>query len=297
MTDSFSWNLLADLRQMWSLPFMLNAFRGGSIVAVLAAAIGWFMVLRRQTFVGHTLAVVGFPGAAAAVWLGLGVSTGYFAFCLGAALVLATRSGTTLNVRQESAAVGTLQAFTLACGMVFVSRYGGFLNSTTGMLFGSALGITAAQVTVLAAVSTVVLTALALIGRPLLLATVDPAVAQARGVPVRLLSTAYLLLLAATTAEVSQITGALLVFALLVFPAATAQLVTASPMRSLLLALGIAWVITWAALFLAYYTPFPLGFWLTSAGFGLYAATAAARSGRHVLLRHLPRPAEGQASA
>ena len=71
MNGVFSWNLLADIQEMWSLAFMVNAFRAGTIVAVLAASIGWFMVLRRQSFAGHTLALVGFPGAAAAVWLGV----------------------------------------------------------------------------------------------------------------------------------------------------------------------------------------------------------------------------------
>src|SRR6476646_5736120 len=103
---------------MWSLPFMLNAFRAGTIVAVLGAVIGWFIVLRRQTFAAHTLGLVGFPGAAAALWLGVSVTAGYFAAGLLAALVLAgagRRSKADGRVdRTESALVGTVQAFCLA---------------------------------------------------------------------------------------------------------------------------------------------------------------------------------------
>src|SRR5215467_623070 len=150
---------------MWSVPLILNAFRAGSVVAVLAAVVGWFMVVRRQSFAGHTLAVVGFPGAAAAVWLGVGVTGGYFAACLAAALVIALAPG---GVRRgggaESALIGTVQAFALATGMLFVALYHGFLGGPTSLLFGSFLGISAGQVGVLAVVAVAVLAVLATVG-------------------------------------------------------------------------------------------------------------------------------------
>src|SRR6266550_8904853 len=84
-----TWNLVSDVRQLLEFPFMVNALRAGTVVAVTAGIVGWYMVLRRQTFAGHTLALIGFPGAAGAVLLGLGAASGYFAFCLVAALVFA----------------------------------------------------------------------------------------------------------------------------------------------------------------------------------------------------------------
>jgi zinc/manganese transport system permease protein len=273
----FSWDLLADIQDMWSLPFMVNAFRAGTIVAVLAAIIGWFMVLRRQSFAGHTLALVGFPGAAAAVWLGLGVTTGYFAFCVVAALIVAALpGGAQRGYSEESAVVGTVQSYALACGMLFIALYRGFLNGTNALLFGSFLGITGRQVTVLAGVAVAVLAILAVIGRPLLFASVDSDVAAAHGVPTRGLDVGFLLLLGAAAAEVSQITGALLVFALLVLPPATAQLITARPARSMVLSVLLALGTVWLALFVAYYSPYPIGFWLTSIAFTGYVLTAAA---------------------
>jgi zinc/manganese transport system permease protein len=277
MTGVFSWNLLADIADMWSYPGMVNAFRAGTIVAVLAGLVGWFMVLRRQSFAGHSLALVGFPGAAAAVWLGLGLAFGYFSFCLLAAVVIAAlpqRAGR--GYAEESAVVGTVQAFALASGMLFVALYKGFLNGTNSLLFGSFLGITPGQVTVLAVVAAVALAGLAVIGRPLLFASVDTDVARAHGVPTRALGTAFLLLLGLTAAEVSQITGALLVFALLVLPPATAQLLTPRPLRGLVLSVALALVTVWVALFVAYYSPYPIGFWLTSMAFGVYALTYGA---------------------
>jgi zinc/manganese transport system permease protein len=294
MTATFSWNLLADIQDMWSLPFMVNAFRAGTIVAVLAATVGWFMVLRRQSFAGHTLAVVGFPGAAAAVWLGGSLAVGYFAFCLVAALVIAAlpagTSGGRRGYSEESAVTGTVQAFALASGMLFVALYKGFLNGTNALLFGSFLGITTGQVGLLAAVAAVVLAVLALVGRPLLFASVDHDVARAHGVPTRALGAAFLVLLGATAAEVGQITGALLVFALLVLPPATAQLLTTRPARGLALSVVLALVTVWVALFVAYYSPYPIGFWLTTVAFGLYVAGHAATRLRDRSAAGTPRP-------
>ena len=290
MSGAFSWNVIADIQDMWSLDFMVNAFRAGTVVAVLAALVGWFMVLRRQSFAGHSLALVGFPGAAAAVWLGLGVTLGYFAFCLAAAVVIAAVPPRTRGYSEQSAVIGTVQAFALAAGMLFVALYKGFLNGTSTLLFGSFLGITAGQVGTLALVAGVASGVLAVIGRPLLFASIDPDVAAANGVPVRLLGTVFLLLLGATAAEVSQITGALLVFALLVLPPATAQLITPRPVAGLLLAVALGLVSVWVALFVAYYSPYPIGFWLTTVAFGLYAVTYLAGPARSRLRRRAPAP-------
>jgi zinc/manganese transport system permease protein len=298
INPAFSWNLVADIRTMWAYPFMVNAFRAGAVVAVVAGVMGWFMVLRRQTFAGHTLALSAFPGAAGATLIGIAASYGYFAFCTGAAVViaLATRPGHGRGAAgasapsrvSESALTGIVQAFTLACGLLFVALYHGFLNGTTALLFGSFLGITVSQVALLAATGAVVLAILAVIGRPLLFASIDPDVAAARGVPVRALSVAFLVLLGAAVAETAQITGALLVFALLVMPAAAAQRLTARPAAGLLLAVVIGFVVTWAGLTAAFYSPYPIGFWVTTFAFAVYLAAQAApalwrrrRAGRH----------------
>ncbi len=284
----FSWNLLADIRNLWAYPFMVDAFRAGTIVAVIAGAMGWFMVLRRQSFAGHTLAVAAFPGAAGATLIGISATYGYFALCGGTAVViaLATRNRSPAGSRaSESALIGIVQAFALACGLLFVALYKGFLNGTTALLFGSFLGITAGQVVLLAAVGLGVLGVLAVIGRPLLFASVDPDVAAARGVPVRALSVAFLVLLGAAVAETAQITGALLVFALLVMPAATAQRLTPRPLAGLVLTVVIGWAVTWAGLIAAYYSPYPIGFYVTSFAFAAYLAAhigvAARQRPRH----------------
>ena len=171
-----------------------------------------------------------------------------------------------------------MQAFALACGALFVSLYGGFLNGLTDLLFGSFLGISPGQVLGLLAVAGAALAVLAVIARPLFFASVDPDVAAARGVPVRLLSGVFLVLLGCAAAEVSQITGALLVFALLVMPAATAQQVTARPMASFWLTIALGLVVVWLALAAAYYSVYPVGFFVTTFGFAAYVLAAAGRA-------------------
>jgi zinc/manganese transport system permease protein len=251
---------------------------------VTAAVVGWFMVTRRQSFVGHTLALVGFPGAAGATLLGLSPTVGYLGFCLGAAAVIAVLPGGGRGgvagaggYSEESAVIGTVQATALACGFLFVSLYRGFLNGINALLFGSFLGITNQQVLTLLVVAAAALLVLAVIGRPLLFASVDPDVAAATGVPVRGLGVAFLVVLGVAAGETSQITGSLLVFALLVMPAATAQRLTVRPARSLALSVALALLATWAALAAAYWSPYPIGFWLTTLAFAAYLAAVAGR--------------------
>jgi len=276
----FTWNLADDFRQLFEFPFMVNAFRAGTIVAVVAGAIGWFMVLRRQAFAGHTLALVGFPGAAGAIWLGVSATWGFFGFCVGAALLIAwLRPERGEGYSEESSGIGVVQAFALACGFLFVSLYRGFLNGINALLFGSFLGVTNGQVLVLLIVGGAALTALAAVGRPLLFTSIDPDVAAARGVRVRALSVLFLVLLGLTVAEVSQITGTLLVFALLVMPPATAQLLTARPGVSVAITVVIGLLVTWLGLAVAYFTPYPIGFFVTSFAFAGYVGAAALRRG------------------
>jgi zinc/manganese transport system permease protein len=277
-----AWNIWADLQQLLAPHFMVNALRAGTTVAVVAGALGWFMVLRRQAFAGHTLALVSFPGASGAILVGISATAGYFAACVAAALVIAAvpRSPSGRGYSQESAVIGTVQAFALACGALFVSLYGGFLNSLTGLLFGTFLGISDSQVITLAAVGVTVLAVLAVMARPLFFATIDADVARARQVPVRLLDTMFLVLLGCAAAEASQITGALLVFALLVMPAAAAQQLTARPAVSFGLTLALSLAITWLGLAVAYFSVYPVGFFVTTFGFTAYVLAAVARGAR-----------------
>jgi zinc/manganese transport system permease protein len=275
--QGLSWNPVSDLQQLFSYPFMVNALEAGTIVAVMAGVTGWFMVLRRQTFAGHTLSIIAFPGAAAASLAGLPVAFGYFGFCGLGALALAGIAGSRSSHSAESAAIGSLQALALALGFLFVSLYHGVLNGLDSLLFGTFLGITSRQVTVLLAVAVVTVALVAAAARPLFFASVDADVARASGVPVRLLGFGFLLVLGLSVAETSQITGALLVFALLVTPAATAHQLTSRPGLGIALSVAIALAVTWLGLALAYFSIYPVGFYVTSLSFALYVLVRLVR--------------------
>jgi zinc/manganese transport system permease protein len=276
--QGLSWNPVTDLHELLTYPFMVNALEAGTIVAVTAGVSGWFMTLRRQTFAGHTLSLIAFPGAALAVLLGLPLALGYFGFCGLGAVVLALIAGSSRSYSSESAATGVLQAFALGLGFLFVALYHGILNGLDSLLFGTFLGITRGQVAALLGVAVAVLALTALAARPLYFASVDPDVAGASGVPVQLLGGGFLLALGLSVAETSQITGALLVFALLVTPAATAQELTARPWLGMALSVALALAVTWVGLALAYFSIYPVGFFVTSLSFGLYVLVRGGRA-------------------
>lgn len=269
---------MPDLGQLFAYHFMVNALVAGAVVAVMAAVVGWFMVVRRQTFAGHTLSVIAFPGAAAASLAGVPIAYGYFAACALGALALAPAVRGGRRHSSESAVIGTVQAVGLACGFLFVSLDHSVLSGLDSLLFGTFLGIDDNQVTVLAAVAGAALALVAVAARPLLFASLDADVAVAAGVPVRLLGVGFLLLLGLAVAGTAQITGSLLVFTLLVTPAATAQVLTPRPAAGLALAVGIALGVTWLGLAIAYYSPYPVGFWITSLSFALYVFARVGRA-------------------
>jgi zinc/manganese transport system permease protein len=294
---ALSVDLIWDFRQLTAYPFMVNALEAGTIVAVMAGVVGWFMVLRRETFAGHTLSVMAFPGATFALLLGLSAAVGYYAFCGACALVIGAAAGTRRHRSEQSAVTGTVQAFGLACGFLLLSLYQGVLAGYETLLFGDFLGVTRGQVLTLAIVCVVALAFFAVVGRPLLFASVDQPVARANGVPVRRVSLAFMLALGLTVAATAQITGALLVFALLVAPAATAQLITARIGASLALTVVLGVLITWVGLALAYFYNYPVGFYITAVAFLVYLIARLARAAidHPTLLQRRPRTVEAPA--
>jgi zinc/manganese transport system permease protein len=271
-----SWDLLADLQQLFAFHFMQNAYLAGTLVALAAGAMGYFMVLRSQSFAGHTLAKVGFSGALGAALIGVSPVLGLVAFGLGAALLIGMLSAR--EAKGQDVAVGLVLAFSLGLGLLFVQL--SHFNNTTGvyaLLFGSIVGVRDGDLGPIAFTTVVTLATLVVIGRPLLFASLDPEVAAARGVPVRLLAALFLLLLAFAVAEAVQIIGALLIFALLVTPAAIAQQLTARPPLAIALATALALLFTWVGLALGFFTPYPVGFFITSLAFGTYALVRLAR--------------------
>ena len=270
-TVSFSWDVFADIQMLLHYHFMQNAYLAGTLVALVAGVIGYFMVLRDQSFAGHSLANVGFAGATGAALFGITPVVGLFLAGLLAAVGIQSLNLSARQNRQSDIAVGAVFTASLALGFLFIHlSTQEYAANVYNVLFGNVLGISDADVRVIVWSTLLLMAVLLFIARPLLFASIDPDVAAAHGVPVRVLSFGYLVLLALEVAVAVQVVGVLLIFALLVTPAAIAQYVTTRPAVSVLLAVALALLFTWVGLAVGYVTPYPVGFFITTFAFATY---------------------------
>jgi zinc/manganese transport system permease protein len=270
-TLSPSWDLVADIQILLHFHFMQNAYLAGTLVAITAGLMGFFMVLRSQSFAGHSLANVGFAGATGAVLLGIPPVVGLFLAGVLAAVGIQTLNVASRERRQSDIAVGAVLTASLALGFLFIHlATAEYAANVYNVLFGNVLGISDTDVGVIAVSTLVLLGVLLFIARPFFFASLDPDVAAASGVPVRLLAFGYLLLLALEVAVAVQVVGVLLIFALLVTPAAIAQYVTTRPAMAAAIGVALALLFTWMGLAVGYFTPYPVGFFITTFAFGTY---------------------------
>jgi zinc/manganese transport system permease protein len=256
---SFNWNLFTDLRVMWQFEFMRNAFEAGTIIAIVAGLIGYFVVLRRSSFASHALGHTGFSGAAAAVLVGVQPVYGLLVFTIATATGMAFLGN---RASSRDVEIGTVLAFALALGLLFLSLYQGYATEAYSILFGEVLGISAAGVIFTFWTSLVVLGVVALVYRPLLFASLDEDVAEAKGLPMLYLNLVFMILLAVTISIAVQIIGVLLIFALMVTPAAIAVRLTKRAGSAVVVAILVAVSATWAGLFIGWYEPYPVSFFI-----------------------------------
>jgi zinc/manganese transport system permease protein len=259
-----------------------NAFIAGTLVAFVTAIIGYFVVLRAQAFASDSLSHIGFAGATGGPLFGLGSLAGMFILTILSALGMGALGE---RVRGRDVETGMVLAFTLGLGVLFTSLYasGQNANATVSALFGSVLSVGSESVLLTFVCSVVVLLVLTLLFRPLLFASVDPEVALARGVPVRLLSILFLVLLAVTVAMAIQIVGALLVFALLIAPAASVAQFSRHPLTSIFLSIVVSLIITWTGLVLTVVGTgryLPASFYISALATLVYFVAVLASSGR-----------------
>jgi len=248
--------------------FIQNALLAGICVAVVAAVAGYFMIVRGLTFAGHALPNIGFAGAAGAVLLGIDPVFGLFAFTIGAAIGISIL-GERLNERDT--AIGIIMTLALGLGILFLSLYAGFAQQVYSILFGQIVGISRTNMLITAIASILTLALLLVLFRPLLFSSFDPEVAEARGVPVRLLAMVFLVLIAITVSLAIQVVGALLMFTLLVGPAATAIRIVQRPLWAIMLAIALGVSYTCLGIFLAAYSVYlPVSFFIATLSFGVY---------------------------
>jgi zinc/manganese transport system permease protein len=257
------------LLQLLGQHFVHTALIAGGIVALVSGAIGVFVVARGLSFAVHAVSELGFTGAAAALVIGVDPVIGMVG---GSLLVGAILGIASLRGSERDSAIGAVLAFGLGLGVLFLSLYQGYATEATNLLFGSIVGVDDHQLHAIAAVAAVVTSALAVIYRPLLFSSVDPDVAEARGVPMRALNVAVFLLLALTTAEAIQVVGVLLVLTLVITPAAAAQRLTARPSAAVLISIVIAVVATEGGILLSLQKAWPTSFFISTISFAIYLA-------------------------
>jgi zinc/manganese transport system permease protein len=255
-------------------PFLLYALLAGSAIAAAAGLVGYFVVLRAQVFTGDALSHVAFTGALAALAVGIDERLGLFAATIGVGVVLGAIGG---RGRANDVVVGNVLAWILGLGAFFLTLYTTNDSTRNGdagvnILFGSIFGLSLSEALTAALIAAFIVAVMVAIARPLLFASIDSAVAAARGVPVRMLGYGFLALVGAAAAEASQAVGALLLLGLLAAPAGTAQRLTTRPYPALLLSAALAVAEMWVGLALSYAVPaLPPSFAILAVATGGYA--------------------------
>lgn len=259
-------------------PFMRNALLAGTLVALAAGPIGYLVVVRRDAFAAHALAHIGFPGATAAVLLGVPVTVGLAVFCTAGGIGIGLLGRRAVD---RETVTGSILAIATALGVLFASLATESAASVTSVLFGDLLAVSSGQLVVFGVMTALIVVVLAAIGRPLLFVSVDPQVAEAKGVPVRVLALAFMVLLALVTTMAVQVVGTLLLFALVVTPAATALAVTARPWIAVGLSTAVALGCVWVGLTLSVMFNLPPSFPIVALAFVAWlVVTLAARRRR-----------------
>ena len=268
---------VTGLGHMLGQPFIQHALLAGTSIALLSGLVGYFVVLRGQVFAGDALSHVAYAGALAALAAGVDLRFGLFAatVVVGAALgVLGGRRSA------DDVVIGTTFAWVLGLGVLFLALYtrrAASADSTANVnvLFGSILGISASQAATAAAIAAGLVLVLLAVARPLLFASLDPDVAAARGVPVRILGPAFLAIVGATAAEASQAIGALLLFGLLAAPPAAAQRLTSRPWAGFALSGALSVTCLWIGVCVTYAAPaLPASFTIMTASTLVFAGAA-----------------------
>jgi zinc/manganese transport system permease protein len=253
---------------------MANTWIAASIVAVIAGMTGFFAVLRGETFAAHAIPNGAFAGAAGASLLGVNVIWGLAVVAIASALGIGALGS---RARHDVVTALTL-VLMLGLGALFVSISNQYAQQAYSLLFGEVFGVSSADVPLIAALGALALAGIGLAFRPLMLTSAMPEVADARGVSVRGMEIYFLVVMALATSMTVPVVGALLMFSLMIGPAAAARSLTARPGLALALSVAIALVTVWISIALAYQTNWPLGFFVGVGGALFYLAGLAARS-------------------
>lgn len=259
--------IIHTLSELYAYDFMRHAFMAGTLAAIVSAVIGYFVVLRSQNFAAHALSHIAFAGAAGAGLLGLSPATGQLLLTLLAAAGMGSLGE---RASKSDIAIGMTLAFSLGLGVLFLYFYTNYAGQAMAILFGDLFGVSQELIHSMLLYSIVSLVGLAVIGKRLLFTSLEPELAEAKGISLHLISILFLMLVAVAVTEASQVVGILLVFTLLIGPAASALLLAKTFWGGLTLSVLIGIAIVWAGIILSYLTNWPVAFWISALSFGSY---------------------------
>ena len=290
----WNWNLIGDLRVMLQYEFVRNAFEAGTVIAILAGLVSYLVVLRRSSFAAHALGHVGFSGAAGAVLFGVAPIYGL--------LLFTTVSGGSIALLGQKAAhrdveIGTVLAFMLGLGLLFLAFYNGFATEAYSILFGEIVGISNAQVLFTFETAVPVLLVLGIVYRQLLFASLDEEVAEAKGMHTLVLGVIFMLALAVVISVAVTIIGVLLIFALAVTPAAIAIRLAKRPLYAVVISVAVALLATYAGIFIAFYEVEPTSFFIVTIVFAIYVVVRGGGALKDRRVRRSASPPELAATA
>ncbi|MGX9213419.1 metal ABC transporter permease [Mycobacteroides abscessus subsp. abscessus] len=264
MNNFFDLSLTADLL---GRDFVQQAILAAALLGLLAGLIGPFVVMRQMSFAVHGSSELSLTGAAAALLAGANVGTGALLGSVVAAILFGVLGQRT---KDRDSSIGVVMAFGLGLAVLFIHLYPGRTGTNFALLTGQIVGVGYSGLLMLVVVSMVVGAVLAVTYRPMLFATVDPDVAEARGVPVRALGIVFAALVGLTAAQGVQIVGALLVMSLLITPAATAARITSSPARAIALSIVFAEIAAIGGIMLSLAPGVPISVFVTMIAVAIY---------------------------
>ncbi|MDR3128556.1 MAG: metal ABC transporter permease [Bifidobacteriaceae bacterium] len=247
-----------------SQDFIINAFLCGAIVAISAGIIGYFVIIRKATFISHALSHIGLPGATGAILLGLPVSSGLFLFC-GLGAITITILGK--KITDTDIATGSILALATGFGLLFSNMSSKASTTMTSILFGNIFTIYSIQTILFSCFLACLIILLIIFFRPLLLCSLNEDIANARGLPTRLYAASFMIILSIVVAMSIEVVGTLLLFALVITPAASAIAITANPIKSIILSCIFALTSVWLGLFISIIFSLPPSFTIVTISF------------------------------
>lgn len=252
---------------MFSLEFMQTAFIASGIVAIICGLVGYFLLIRREAFAGHALSHVGFAGATGASLVGVSPFLGLLVFSLGAGGLIGAIGP---KLKDRDIAIGLVLSTSMGLGLLFLHFYTRYASQVTGLLFGNIFSVDIQTLYGLIILSLVCCAVMLFFMRPLLFASLQPDLAEAKGVSLRRVSILFLGLVACVTAACVQVTGILLTFSLMVGPAAVARQLSTTVWKGVLLSIVLAIAEAWGGIIIAWITDYPVSFWISLLSFSIY---------------------------